>query len=260
LTEAAFAGASVDAYCDNIGTCCARAGFGYDAAACKQASAASVPVAAQRRRYDPAGGTACVAAIEAQARACRFDYTQHACEKVFVGSVQLGGECSDYGDCDPSTGGVCGYATPDASTQTCIVPPHAKTGEVCSGTCFGVGVPEICQAYAHAPGALCHESDGLLCNSAYVCQPYPQVGEACEALCATGATCATGICVARNPIGDSCLSDGDCVLPALCNFSGVCALPAVDGQPCAQNIECESASCVNALCVESLVSPGSCGG
>ena len=239
----------VDQYCALVGPCCAQTGLTSD---CTLAVAS----AAKQATYDATAGMACLAALTAQASDANFCdglavitgssstpwAVIPACAPAFQpggGGTAAGQACNTDSDCAPGPNGgaisclrlpVLGNGGPVTYTQTCQL-LTGKVGDACFGTYFEGGT----EADPSSGGALCDQSQGVMCDA----QPSTAVG----------LPSGTGLCVAGGAPGASCNSNYMCdPATAYCNFAAgdVCAMRLPLGATCTGTLfgECASgASC-----------------
>ena len=168
---------------------------------------------------------------------------------VAPGSVQLGGECTAFQDCQAVAGKVVECRCTDQSKQPLCV-ADVEAGGDCSTT--GNFSP-VCR-----PGTRCTATD--LSLTTIVCLPVAKAGEACGSNtggCEDPAYCdGTQHCVVgQSDLGQSCLQHAECKAPYVCPFGKqVCSAPAKIGETCDTNpngrSECVAgAGCNGSKCV-----------
>jgi hypothetical protein len=165
------------------------------------------------------------------------------------GSVQLGGVCESFQDCQDVAGKVVECRCTDEGQQPrCMA--DLEAGEDCSTT--GNFSP-VCR-----PGTRCTAIDLTL--STLVCLPVAKVGETCGSTtggCEDPAYCDnTEHCVVGQfDLGQSCWQHAECKAPYVCPFGRhVCSTPAKIGESCNANpggrSECATgAGCNGSKCV-----------
>jgi len=159
------------------------------------------------------------------------------------GSVQLGGTCTAFQDCQAVTGKVVECRCTDQSKQPLCV-ADLETGEDCATT--GNFSP-VCR-----PGTRCTATDLSLAN--IVCLPVAKTGEACGSDtggCEDPAYCdGTQHCVVgQADLGQSCWQHAECKAPGVCPFAKhVCSAPAKIGGACDTNPDGRSECVVGAGC------------
>ena len=238
VTLEQFGEQAVKRYCAQVGACCSELSYPFDEAGCEALNGNNIvqyfnfeffPGA----HYDAAAGQRCLDGIETPELGCAAsaDYESADCQKVFVGSVPLGGTCSlDEGcaeadgsatecdlpfdpnreDQDPKRTGVCVLAPP------AVTSPHGKLGDACGSTCIGSDLcltlcndGQDCQSNVPA----CYSTDGLVCSEANVCAPMGVAGDPCQGSpdCATGTFCADDLhCRPWLQEGDPCQNGLQC--------------------------------------------------
>ena len=168
---------------------------------------------------------------------------------VAPGSVQLGGECASFQDCQEVAGKVVECRCTDQSKQPLCV-ADLEAGEDCSTT--GSFSP-VCR-----PGTRCTATD--LSFSNIVCLPIAKAGEDCGPTtggCVDPAYCdGTQHCVVgQAELGQACSQHAECQAPNVCPSSKhVCSAPAKIGDACDTNTggrsECVAgAGCNGSKCV-----------
>jgi hypothetical protein len=272
-----------DAVCNNIGPCCAQAGFPHDAAACH----AFMEGGLQRefeierlqpnRTYDAVAGRACVDAntaivSTAISRACTAGpwSMSDPCRRLFVGTLPVGQACFGGDECVP--GSTC-HPTGDGTKRqctdwnalrgklgqsclvTCAEVEEAKDGVNCSGGGGAGGGP------GGSVGVNCFTNDGLYCDRANGCAKMPSIGEACStAFCAGEAFCDQGICAAKGTSGPCGLIDS-CAAIAYCGSDGQCQMRKTRGEACLTDGECPTGDFCEGTCrLRTIVSAQLCSG
>jgi hypothetical protein len=268
-----FSERAATAYCASIKSCCDKAQYTYDAAACTTAFGQFLdqslvkPVAGGKTSYDAAAAGTCLSQLES--RACdSVEPEPAACEKVFVGTVPAGGACESDTECAPPPGGEADCDMVDgASSGTCVQTPRGKAGDACDTTCSQSGSTSYCSSSGSGSGsgsATCWTNDGLYCDGAKCAAVIP-IGGACEYEgCVDGAYCATGKCAAKSAAGGSCDGGWDsCATGSYCeSTSKTCKPQKKAGEPCADvDDECQG-YCNEGVCEGggADVSPGLCAG
>ena len=177
---------------------------------------------------------------------CKLDNGQ-ACA---AGTACLSGTCTDGVCCNAACGGTCQACNVAGSTGTCTSIPNGQDpanecpgNTSCNGanacTLFANGV--ACTLSAECSSGSC--VDGVCCNTACngLCQ-------ACTAA-KTGGT--NGTCANITANSDP---DNECAGTAVCS-AGACK--KANGDTCATNAECLSATCVDSVCCNTACS-GTC--
>ena len=166
---------------------------------------------AGRTEYDAAAASSCIAAIDSllSGDACLVtiqDSPNEACDRVFVGKVEAGGNCVSGDECSGDLG--CVFETND---------------------CFGVCTADLCDGAECGEGEFCDFSS----SEGESCVPKLKAGDACtfsddctleaddvECL-ANGPQTSDGVCTKYGTIaeGDFCDSDSDfCTSGLQCDF------------------------------------------
>ena len=207
-----FEAQAVQRFCARLSACCSELSYPYDEAGCKALNGNPIVQffnfqAFPGSRYDPAAAKRCLDSIETPELGCsaKGDYESEECQKVFVGSVPLGGKCSRSEGCiDEGTATTCKYppnpnfSDPDlVGVCVAVSPstgPHGKAGEACSSSCTDFGLcSTLCSDGQTCETDLpsCYESDGLFCSEANTCVPLGVAGDPCRGSteCGAGTYC-----------------------------------------------------------------------
>ena len=272
-----------DAACNNLGPCCAQAGFPHDAAQCHAAMERSLQrefemeLLQPNRAYDAVAARACLDAGSAStpiSRACTAlpSAVSAPCRRIFVGTLPVGQACLGGVECVP--GSTC-YPTGDGAKRQCTDwnALRGKLGQSCLFTCTEVeedkeGVD--CSSRGGAGGGggpggsapvNCFTSDGLYCESAIGCAKIPAIGEACSTdFCAGEAFCDQGICAPKRTSGPCGLIDS-CAATAYCAADGQCELRKATGEACTSDRECPTTDLCDGTCrLRTFVSAQLCSG
>lgn len=262
--------------------------FGYFRGSCDTLQAA---VDDGRFTYSKGRAEACIGAIErvgcrgvlAPMAMTNFEWPQ-ACRDALRGRVEAAGactyregssgarqatasyslsECVEGTGCYPVSGGegVCGdqCLAPAAAGESCYGDRPCQSGLLCAynfgyvcqdGTtgdpCY---YPSDCAGGYHG-GYYCSGSPGT-------CQPAATAGNPCSlgAFCAADSYCASGTCVARAGLGQSCAPPVQCELGLTCFYDGAaytCQAEAQEGQSCAATY-CDSTQELPLYCDASQV-------
>lgn len=287
-----FASRFASAVCDNIGGCCRKAGYPYDANTCNKAIVASdsklFPTTGVTYNAQAAGK--CLDAISAAMASCKGlgDLSATSCEQVFTGNKAAGQSCTNSGECasvansDVSCSSTMTLEPDGGMTTTpgvCVVTPRGKQGDRCDSTCTSSGNGSGCSSGAisgsgggdaggsSATRASCYTNDGLYCGKNGVCDPLIAIGQPCPdyAGCVDGAYCDKGTCRAKLGAGSPCTSSDDCKDGTYCPYSGspasrTCQNKKPDGAACQSFQECKN-DCVSGTCTApGGISPGLCSG
>ncbi|MCU0697038.1 MAG: hypothetical protein MUC96_10945 [Myxococcaceae bacterium] len=166
-------------------------------------------------------------------------------------------ECGDAKYCDMTTrrcaaagaGTPCTFTTQCRSTDYCtssrVCATRAAAGQVCDGTSSS----QSCAV--NSERCLPTSTPGQ-----FRCQRVPAIGEACPAgVCQPFSACSNGTCVAVGRQGQPCVEEfpvgcltGECVRPdgGLRGFGdgpATCQPPRANGQPCTNDLGCQSGFC-----------------
>lgn len=218
-----------EAYCSGLAGCCKNAAPAFDVAACKTtvqtAINGGIAGVSANSTYDANAAGQCVEDFGNTARSCgTARVSGDACDRVFIGTVPLGGTCGESGSaCAPIEGKetICEYD--EADTGVCIVllpAPHGAKGDSCTGSCLDDDYCKDSSATLEADmEPRCYRSDGLHCDS-------------------------SNTCVALLAAGESCQSSLECALSTYCNTdTGFCEAKLADGSPCWDDIDCVAGNC-----------------
>lgn len=198
-------------------------------------------VEAGRLSYDPVVGAQCLAAQNDPdcgyaVPVVRAGMGVGPCAGVFVGEVEVGGDC---------------YPASTAVSDECA------PGGYCVGQC-----PGECVAVT-PPGDDCEDDTecgvGAYCDS--VCKDLPGVGEECDSRCEFGLSCltVTGTCATLREPGEECVEGSDCV-SGYCEDDACLALPG-DGEDCFEYDQCAAGlACVDGTCYEAVETGEVCNG
>jgi hypothetical protein len=240
------------AVCDNIGSCCQKNGWAYDAAACKQAYQTFIqailvdPAMKGGVTYDAQAAGTCVSAISSIAANCGDGALPDACERIYVGTKPEGAACEHDLECAAPPGGDADCSTNELDEQVCVQEPRGKPGDGCSGTCTQEGNITFCSGGGtggtSGGPARCFTNDGLYCGDDGKCQALIAVGGACQYDgCVSGAFCLDGMCAAKLGAGADCSFNSweACGDGLYCeDTSSTCAAKKPDGAACGSYDEC----------------------
>jgi hypothetical protein len=237
-----FENEAVRRFCARINACCNELSYPFDEAGCESLNGNKIVQffnfqAFAGSHYDPAAGKRCLDGIGTPEQGCsaKGDYESADCNKVFVGSVPLGGECSLAEGCESAADGaatVCDYPPSKLEdpqrTGVCVLAPppksdpHGNVGDACSSTCTDSGIcATLCSADQPCRTDLptCYATDGLYCSEA-------------------------NTCVAQGAAGDPCLGSFECGPGTYCDLDqGHCETLRQPGDTCQQGFECETQYC-----------------
>jgi hypothetical protein len=224
----------VDAFCAAARACCAQAGRSLDTLArCEQSAGASygaAEVADGAIRVDGPAFDACVAAYQRAATSCAFTEVMTACRGIYIGTLSSGDACKQVADCRRDKGPmICEMiiTTPGVNPTTgiCKLAPRGKENDPCIGSCPIGGDCSIglLSGEPNPPLALCHEQDGLFCDSDQTCHRLNPLGAACfyDWGCGTGNYCDQG-CARILAAGAACQYNNSCG-PGYTCAAGACA-------------------------------------
>jgi hypothetical protein len=228
----------VRAICTTYRDCCRKAGHGIEPlAACesvfKQEASAFHFVEQGTSAFDPIALERCLAALERATQKCSFTEVNSACNGLFVGTRDEGAPCENVAECRSSTPVVCvvpQLADGGRGSGTCRQAPRAQLGAPCHSTCES---DEDCRSTSFTsvpdrPLGLCHEADGLYCESSS-CARHVALGGSCtyDMQCGPTGSCSeesgpAGTCLALVPAGAACERSTQCERPLAC-LAGRCA-------------------------------------
>lgn len=263
-----FVTAFVSAVCDNIGPCCAEAGYAYDATKCKATASAqydSLFGQTENVVYDPAKAGSCIEAVKQAAASCgELDLDgSKACQNIYKGLLPEGAECNSSAQCATPVGGDATCDQEGGGAGHCVVDKRGVEGDACYATCTEEGSGTGCGSSGGDPTtASCYTNDGVFCNAAYVCAKLAMIGEACEGDgCVTGAYCNAGTCAALPVTGEPCGSGYHCAQGTHCGGDSTCTADKAAGEACGDFDQCADGYCSEGACKKSsLASPGVCSG
>jgi hypothetical protein len=170
-----------------------------------------------------------------------------------IHDLPQGLSCASHQEC--RFGLFCFADTPGSSTGTCR-PGFPEAGEPCA---FQLGLS----------AGRCVVDDAVCDAVSGTCSALPEADQPCaldhgESPCRRGFTCdmlqTPPMCVARVPVGQSCLTETPCLEGASCigadpgiGFAGTCLMLREEGETCASNTHCTGdATCNNGVCVDEL--------
>lgn len=216
VAESDFAASYAQAMCDLLNKCCIT-DFNVSAGCGPQGAPTGTYV---YRKYDPAQGGACIAAIRSFAPTCLATQSKVApCLALYVGTLAIGAPCQASEDCSGySTGDAYCYSDFPFSSASCQ--PTAKAGEPCLGNYVSrVSGARKCGA-------------GLYCGESTQCTPLAGLGQACDpaylsSSCEPSLRCdrASPKCTSKATAGASCTVNSDCIDGKCTN--GACQGPIV---------------------------------
>jgi hypothetical protein len=225
----------VDAFCAAARACCAKDGRPLDPLAnCETNAGATLDadgLTAGTVRVAGAAFDACVATYQRAATTCTFADVTTACRGVFVGTLSTDATCTHVSECRRDAGPmVCvmiqqiSGVTP--STGICAPAPRGANGDPCLGSCpRGVDCSvTLLSGDPNPPLAVCHEEDGLFCDSDQTCKPLNPAGGDCfyDEGCGTGNYCGLSGCEPLFGAGATCQYDRSCG-PGYTCATGACA-------------------------------------
>lgn len=227
--------------CPALAECCADTDLpkGFD---CKGAIG-SRPVSG----YTKEKGVACLDAVRATPDPCAR-LSVSACSELFDSPESQGaqdgkaeGESCDFSsDCAAPAGGDSDcHPVEEGGQSVCVVLVRGSAGDACAESCVESGGGRSCSGpYPPPPGthlAQCYRGDGLRCDDA------------------------TLKCVALNPAGAECDSDGACADGLVCSYAAGatdadrphCRAPGGVGDPCATPFGgADRSACADSYCDE----------
>jgi len=218
-------------------------------------------VAAGRAEFDPAAAAAC---LEGRAAVTCYrgfgDGAGSGCDRVFTGTVPLGGICTTttidtLGTRECTAGTFCSAGA--TCPGTCVAPPAlGGLGAACEPFTMRCDLDHDCReglcAALLGPGAECESIDD--CQLGSICGP----GAGSVNVCIDPLTVVApgGPCL-RSPLTDSCPAELVCVCDD-CPV-GTCVTPAAIGAACSLTAPCgQSARCVDGTCRPIAMPEGDC--
>jgi hypothetical protein len=267
--------AYADALCNNIGPCCEKEGYAYNAMTCRakvdfilKSEAASTQ--RQGLPYDPMGARACVDTVASLAQSCSADNVeatyQAACGRVYAGHQPEGAVCTSghqcaSGDCltGPARPWHCGG--PNG-------PVRGKLGDNCNATCYPDSKDGTLGCYPDYFGpqtgfVQCFVDEEMFCDlQTSICTAKADVGQACGPSigCRSGASCENGVCGWKRTDGPCTDNDG-CPPTAYCGYSTPrqCVPRKARGENCGSDEQCAVEDDCNKTCRGvTLASAGTC--
>lgn len=247
-----------NAYCENIAGCCDTAAIAFDLATCRANVKAVVQKSVNEAlransRYEASAAGACVVAYGKYFKRCveaDSESIEASCNRVFVGTIALGGACTRNEECAPTADGS-GHCLSESDNPQgfCFGPnapsstPRGKLGDACIGSCQGGKADCAVAVPTSSVTTACFADEGLQCDfRTQTCQPLVAPGGACD--------------------------HGACVAGAFCTNASVCAATKSDGESCADASECtahqcflaEAAAAIGTCGARSLATPQACSG
>lgn len=225
-TPEQYFAAFADLFCAGLAECCGEAGFEFSEEYCRSLLAGAAATT-EGLTYDRAAGESCLNDLQGRIGGCASTGPL-ICNGVFLGTVELGGECDQDADCVPSELGEmsCEIVGSQATSEICVVNIRAGEGEPCVESCFvGSSVRSCLNA---VPGSddgnpergKCYADDELFCDSqTLTCVPTFERGEACYGSheCGAYAVC-DGVCVDGRGEGEECFAFSECQEGLLCSI------------------------------------------
>lgn len=227
--------------CGHARACCESSDVGYDQAGCeagmrRDCEAGVAKVKEGKMTFNPAAVDGCLTALGGIYQKCELTYEElfgmegvgAACQYVFAGTVEQGGDCEDDEECKPFS-----------DTSKFAVCEAGK----CVAMSFSAGEGDACDSTTFCgPGLYCapEEGDGSG-PGAGKCQKQKKAGDSCSSSifmseCEEGTRCdeSSNTCVAAKPIGADCEWSLECA--SLNCEEDKCAeagkIPIVDGEIC----------------------------
>lgn len=270
VSQEQFPEAAAKVLCETVAPCCQSAQLAHDDASCKSTAVSDFTALVMKssspnRRYDAAAAGNCLSVIKSELQACQdFDEAvDSACAAMFVGTVAIGGACTNSSDCVMpnrcqfslnANSGVTGVCAAQGALE-----PHAKAGEACVGDCFVSDTATSCVGAGAATddGAYCYRAEGLYCSyPGLTCAKLGNVGDACSGDgCVAGAFCNGRTCAAQTDSGPCMTGQDACTSKSYCNGTQ-CSAKKADGAVCSLADECASGECNTA---DDTNSTGTCG-
>ncbi len=223
VSQADFTDRAAAAICDNIGACCASAGFALDRTGCEAFVRGSLDWDDPHENtiWDADAAGRCVEDFGVIARSCNESAADYAasCGHTLRGTLGEGQSCVDDIECADIAGAraQCLYDTPEPGGRcTADVRAAASSlGDPCDSTCSSDSCVSVTPVGGSGAPGTCYVEDGLVCNfDSATCERAPSLGEACPGYyCQSGAYCpdtGEGGCTASKPEGAGCVGDDEC--------------------------------------------------
>jgi hypothetical protein len=241
IAAADYCAAKANAYCGVLLTCCQQAGFPTDSGKCHDAMLASCQSEvsskqAAGRTYDAKAAGICLGGLPNMISGCKLSSTSatattvsDACDRIWVGSVPVGGACGSTSEC---------AASPDGAKVTCSTPPVAGDGGTTGGSkCLVQPVAKLGEPCGTVTGG----------TTSYVsCE----TGLSCQYVAGTDGGVGASRCVQLGDVGAACQSRSSCKTGLRCDAATQkCAQPATVGATCTQN---DTSSCVSGAYCEPI--------
>jgi hypothetical protein len=265
------------AYCEGMVDCCSASGFTEDVSTCKS-TVSSVLTAAlgelknKKVEFNDAAAADCVDAYRNAAVSCTSRdaarSVNQVCKSAYVGTVALGGACSDSVECvpDPENDVTCdtGICTVQQSSSP-FDDIHEKLGDNCTTTCQSSSDgSRTCAASSTQTTGACWTNDGLVCGSNGVCVTAPTIGQSCAtgSFCADGSYCEGGVCIEQTKTGSCATSSDACASSSYCDDATQnCTPKKAAGAACDSDYECQGDNCYEDQCREwTMANAQSCAG
>jgi len=270
IERANFCERYAEALCARVQTCCTRAGITPNALACatnvrEGCRRAAEAAETKGAMYDGATAAACIGAVKKWTDSCdrprEFEYSRdlEVCDRIWVGTVAVGGDCYRAYDCAQSSSPPV-FCRRFGTGASCVVQRIGAVGESCA---------ETSKEFVEC-------ADGLFCDWKLTCAPRGSRGAACAPdyaySCAPGLTCSreSKVCVDPPSTGSPCNwgSPSACVSGAWCQLVAVdppaaeCGAAKAAGESCEfPGTMCASRNCYAGTCTANFIaSPDRCGG
>lgn len=262
-----FTSAAASAFCGSLSACCAPSSLPYDASVCTAQLTAYFDTYASSVGptvlYNADAAASYIASLKAREARCADDALPRAgsldlaSPRVFIGTIDPGQPCKQSSECAPD---------PD---------PTIDSTPVCEGTCVLfrniVPVGGHCQKNG---GNLDECANGLSCaiTDTQTCPDFVALGAPCafadvpcaiNTRCDVASTCSLstlsdpacrGTCIASQPEGATCKTDGECGEGLNC-FSGRCIVHGAFHMFDISRRSCSLGPLTNGLDDGSLISP-----
>lgn len=259
-----FPAAYADALCSNIGPCCEREGFTFNAMTCRAKaefilSSEAATTQRQGLPYDPMGARVCVDAVASLARSCSADNVEAtykaACGRVYAGPQPEGAVCTSGNQC--ASGDCVSGAERPWRCGGASGPVRGKLGDKCNATCSRNSNDGRVSCYPNVTGpqmgvVQCFSDEEMFCDSqTSICTATADVGQACGPSigCRSGTFCDNGICALKRADGP-CTDSNACLPPTYCSYSPTreCTPRRARGEACGSDEQCAVGDDCNTTC------------
>jgi hypothetical protein len=259
-----FPTAYADALCNNIGPCCEKEGYVYNAMTCRAKAEYILrsEVASTQRQglpYDPMGARACVDTVASLARSCSADNAEAtykaACGRVYAGPQAEGAVCTSGYQC---ASGVClTEQDPSHCGGPNSSPVRGKLGDSCNATCYLSSKDGTLGCYPSFSGpqmgiVQCFADEEMFCDrQTSICTANADVGQECSLTigCRRDAACENGVCALKRE-GGPCIDEAGCPPTNYCGYSTPrqCVPRKARGENCGSDRECAVGDDCNTTC------------